>query len=363
MKRKVEKMLHRLEKLLDSSNKLGMDGVLVSSSYNRRYLSGFTGSSGYLLILKEKYYLLTDFRYIEQATSQCPDYEVVDYYKKGLKKTLLELLRQHGLKKIGFENEQMTVKEFSDLQEALSTIKWINLNNTIERIRMIKDENEIELIAKAAKIGDEAFKYILTVVKPGMTEIEVANELEFFMKRQGASKLSFDTIVASGKRSSLPHAVPTEKKLENGDFVTLDFGCIYKGYCSDMTRTFVIGKASEKQKEIYNIVLKAQLNTCEKVKAGIKGKVGDAYARDIIDAAGYRTNFGHGLGHSLGLEVHEQPRFSLLSEDVIEEGMVMSIEPGIYIPDFGGVRIEDLVLITKNGIRNFCTSPKELIEV
>ena len=165
------------------------------------------------------------------------------------------------------------------------------------------------------------------------------------------------------KRQSLPHAVPTDKIIEEGDFVTLDFGCIYKGYCSDMTRTFVMGKANNRQKEIYNIVLEAQLNACDKVKAGILGKEGDAHARDIIDKAGYRKHFGHGLGHSLGLEVHEQPRFSLLSEEGIEAGMVMSIEPGIYIPDFGGVRIEDLVLITEDGIRNFCTSPKELIEV
>lgn len=353
----------RIEKLIKAFEEKGMDAVLVSSEFNRRYMSGFTGSSGYLFITKDARYMLTDFRYIEQATSQCPDYEVVDFYKEGLFPTINSLVKAEKVSKIGFENQMVTVKEYKHLREKVGNVTWLEMEDLVEKIRMFKDEEEIELIAHAASIGDAAFAHIIKYVKVGMTEIEVAIELEYFMKKQGASKLSFDTIVASGTRSSLPHAVPTEKKIENGDFVTLDFGCIYKGYCSDMTRTFVMGKASDKHKEIYNLVLQAQVNACNKVTAGIKGKVADAYARDIIDAAGYRKNFGHGTGHSLGLEVHEQPRFSLLSNDDIHEGMVMSIEPGIYIPDFGGVRIEDLVLVLKDGIRNFCTSPKELIEV
>ncbi len=354
-------MLQRIN-ALTSSFEGSFDAVLISSPYNRRYLSGFTGSSGYLLITKANRYMLTDFRYMEQASKQCRDYIIIDFFDKGLVETIADIVKNHNVKTLGFENSKVTVKEFKHF-DANIDCTLVEMNDMVEKIRMIKDEEEIELIAHAASIGDAAFKHILGIIKAGMTEIEVAIELEFFMKKQGASKLSFDTIVASGTRSSLPHAVPSEKIIEEGDFVTMDFGCIYKDYCSDMTRTIVIGKASDKQKEIYNVVLEAQLKACDNAKAGILGKVGDAYARDVIDAAGYRIYFGHGLGHSLGLEVHEQPRFSLLSKEIIEEGMIMSIEPGIYIPDFGGVRIEDLVLIEKDGIRNFCTSPKELLEV
>ncbi len=354
-------MSDRISKLLARFDELDLDAVLVSSAYNRRYLSGFTGSSGYLIITKTARYMLTDFRYIEQGKEQCIAYEIIDYYKKGLLDTIEDILLKESISSIGFEDSKLTVKEFEQLITKFESTKWIEMNNIIEEIRMIKDDSEIELIAHAASIGDAAFSHIIDYIKPGMTEIEVAIELEYYMKKNGASKLSFDSIVASGKRSSLPHAMPTNKVIEHGDFVTLDFGCIYKGYCSDMTRTIVIGEASDKQKEIYALVLKAQLNACNHIKAGIIGKVGDGYARDIIDKAGYRINFGHGLGHGLGLEVHEKPRLSLLSEDLIKENMIMSIEPGIYIPGFGGVRIEDLVLITKDGIRNFCTSPKELI--
>ncbi len=355
--------MNRLQSLAKKMYGMSLDAVLVSSPHNRRYLSGFTGSSGYLLITEQERYMLTDFRYIEQATDQCPEFKVINFFDKGLIETIEDLIAQLNIKALGYEDLTLTVKEFNHFTEHIETCNWIGIGNLIEQIRMYKDDEEIETIAKAAAIGDAAYEHILTFVKAGMTEREVAVELEYTMKKLGATHLSFDTIVASGKRSSLPHAQPTDKVIERGDFVTLDFGCIYNGYCSDMTRTFVVGKASEEQKELYNLVLKAQLNTLEHIKAGITGKQGDAYARDIIDAAGYRKNFGHGLGHSLGLEVHESPRFSLLSEDIIHSGMVMSVEPGIYIPDFGGVRIEDIVLITEDGHRNFCHSPKELIEI
>lgn len=356
-------MSQRIQALVKAIDKAGLDGVLVSSKYNRRFLSGFTGSSGFLFITKEARYMLTDFRYIEQATNQCVGFTVIDFYDKGLIKTVSDLIQETKVVKLGFENKEMTVSDFENFSTKINSCEWKPMNNMVETLRMIKDPEEIELIRQASAIGDAAFLHIINFVKVGMTEIDVAVELEYYMKKQGASNLSFDTIVASGKRSSLPHAVPTDKVIEDGDFVTLDFGCIYKGYCSDMTRTFVMGTASEKQKEIYNIVLKAQLNALDHIKGGILGKVGDAYARDIINAAGYRKNFGHGLGHSLGLEVHEIPRFSLLSEDVVEAGMIMSVEPGIYIPDFGGVRIEDLVCITEDGVDILVSSPKELIEI
>lgn len=353
----------RIEKLLTQMESLGVDTIIVSSPYNRRYLSGFTGSSGYLVITKENRFMLTDFRYIEQATQQCTGFEIVDFFKLGLIETIADTLKKCGSKNVGFENATLTYKEFKYFESSLEGVEWIPLHDHIEKIRMIKDEQEIQTIAHASSIGDAAFSHILNVIRPGISEIDVAIELEFFMKKQGASKLSFDTIVASGKRSSLPHAVPTQKRIEKGDFVTLDFGCLYEGYCSDMTRTIVVGQASDKQKEIYNLVLKAQMTALDKIQSGIIGKVGDNYAREIINGAGYEAYFGHGLGHSLGLEVHEQPRFSKLSEELILPGMIMSVEPGIYIPDFGGVRIEDLILIEEKGIRNFVTSPKELIEL
>ncbi len=356
-------MKNRVQELTKNMYTLSMDGVLISSKYNRRYLSGFTGSSGYLLITEQSCYLLTDFRYIEQAQNESPGFQIIDYMKKGLTETLSELVQQNRIQNLGYEEGLLTVREFNNLSSGIEGCNWSMIGSTVEQIRMIKDKDEIVKIRQAASIADAAFTHILNYIKSGVSEIDVALEIEFYMKRHGASKLSFDTIVASGKRSSLPHAQPTEKKIESGDFVTMDFGCLYEGYCSDMTRTIVVGKADERQKEIYNLVLRAQKNALENIKAGMMGREVDQLSRQIIDEAGYRQNFGHGLGHGLGLEVHEQPRFSLLSEETILPGMVMSVEPGIYIPDFGGVRIEDLVLVKEDGIDNFVTSSKELIEI
>ena len=211
--------------------------------------------------------------------------------------------------------------------------------------------------------GDEAFSYILNELKPGVTELQIAAKLEYFMRSHGAEGTSFDTIVASGYHSAMPHAVPTEKPLENGDFVTMDFGCRYQGYCSDMTRTVVIGKADPRQKEIYQIVLEAQQAALEGLRPGMTGTEGDRLARDVIEKAGYGEYFGHGLGHSVGLEIHEKPALSTRDETVLLPGMIETVEPGIYIPGFGGVRIEDMVVLTETGIRNLTTSPKELIEL
>ena len=230
-------------------------------------------------------------------------------------------------------------------------------------IYKIKTEEELTYLARAEEIGDKAFEKLLKVVKPGMTELEVAAELEYLMKKEGAEDLSFNTIIASGLNSSMPHAIPGYKKLEVGDFVTCDFGCKYKGYCSDMTRTFVLGKASEKQKEIYNVVLKAQLAGLAAVKAGVSGSSVDKVSRDIIAEAGYGEYFGHGLGHSVGLFIHESPRLSPSDDTILQAGMIETVEPGIYVPGFGGVRIEDMVVVTEDGCRNLAHSPKELIEV
>lgn len=353
----------RLQKLENSLDDLQIDAVLIRDSYNRRYLSGFTGSNAYLYISKNTKKLLTDFRYTEQANKQSPDFDIIDYTKIGLLKILNDIIDKDNAKTIGFEDETISYKEFITYEKGLKNVELLPIGDTVEKIRMIKDEEELRCIQKAASIGDLAYEHILKFVKPGVTEKEVALEIETCMKKNGAENLSFDTIVASGLNSSKPHAEPSDKKIKEGDFVTLDFGCIYKGYCSDMTRTFVVGKASEKQKEIYNIVLEAQLKALEAVKAGCVGKDIDKIARDIITDKGYGDNFGHGLGHSVGLFIHEEPRFSYSDENVFTENMVVTVEPGIYVPGFGGVRIEDLVCVTKDGIINFVSSPKQLIEV
>lgn len=353
----------RLEKIESKLNELELDAVIIRGEINRRYLSGFTGSNAYLYISKTTKKFLTDFRYLEQASKQCPDFDIIDYMKDGLENTINAIIEQDNAKKLGFEDSVLTFKDYMILKEGLKSVKLVPIGDIVEQIRMVKDEQELECIKKAASIGDMAYEHILTFVKPGVTEKEIALELETFMKKNGAEKLSFDTIVASGIHSSLPHAEPTDKKIEDGDFVTLDFGCVYKGYCSDMTRTFVVGKASEKQKEIYNTVLEAQEKSLAVIKAGCIGKEVDKIARDIISDKGYGDYFGHGLGHCVGLFIHEEPRLSPKDENVFKENMVVTVEPGIYIPDFGGVRIEDLVCVTKDGIINFTSSPKQLVEI
>ncbi|MGP1406292.1 M24 family metallopeptidase, partial [Filifactor alocis] len=230
-------------------------------------------------------------------------------------------------------------------------------------LRAVKDEEEIDNLRQAAAIADKGFLHVLDIVKPGMTEKELALELEFFMRKQGASGLSFTTIVASGIRSSMPHGVASDKVIEKNDMLTLDFGCMYNGYCSDMTRTFVVGTADERQKELYNIVLETQLKVLEAIKPGARCKEIDALSREIIGGYGYGEFYGHGLGHGVGLEIHELPVLNGTSEFVLEENMVVTDEPGIYLPDFGGVRIEDTVLVTKDGYDLISRSTKEFIEI
>jgi len=353
----------RIQQLHEKMKEQKVEAVLIQHLANRRYLSLFTGSSAYLYISHKQQVLLTDFRYLEQAAAQSPNYQIIDYTKKGLYETLNILLEADQISSLGFESEGITYDQYEQYANKLHVEKLVPIRNWIESIRMIKSKEEIQSIQQAASIADQAFSHILTFIKEGVTEKDIALELEFFMKKQGAENLSFDTIVASGIRSSLPHGAPTNKKIEEGDFITMDFGCIYQGYCSDMTRTIVLGKANEKQKEIYNIVLAAQEKALENLGPKKTGKAIDKIARDIISEKGYGDYFGHGLGHSVGLEIHESPRLSVSGEEMLQPGMVVTVEPGIYIPHFGGVRIEDLVVITEDGIYNLATSPKDLIEL
>lgn len=348
--------IERLKKLIDT---IPANATLILSPENLYYFSGFTGGEGMLYIDKKRLILFTDSRYTVQAKNESPDFEIIDTADTSV----AEFLKSQGDKAYGFEDDYVTFSKFASLKRISPKSVFSPVSSHIDKIRMIKDDSEIEKIKTAANIADSAFSYILDKISVGKTERQIALDLEYFMKSQGAEGLSFDTIVASGVRSALPHGTATDKVIESGDFVTLDFGCKYKGYCSDMTRTVVVGKASQKQKEIYNTVLTAQKASLDTIRAGELAKAVDDAARSIIIDAGYGKNFGHGLGHSLGLMVHESPSCSPKSADILTENMLMTIEPGIYIEDFGGVRIEDLVLVTKDGHENLTSSEKELTEL
>jgi len=350
----------RVQDILKEKN---IDAVLISNGKNMRYISGFTGETGYVYISDKRHAVITDFRYTIQAETEAEGYEVITIGNGGYSETLNDVLATDGVKLLGFEAGDMLFADYQKLKGDLAGVELVPVGNEITAMRRIKTPQELEYIKTAEAIGDKVFTEILDFIKPGMTEIEVAARIEYLLKVNGAEGISFNAIVASGINSSMPHAVPSHKKIEKGDFLTMDFGCVYNGYCSDMTRTIVIGKASDKQKEIYNLVLKAQLAALDFIKAGYKGKEVDKVARDIIYAAGYEGCFGHGLGHSVGLNIHENPRLSMLEEDIIEAGMTETIEPGIYIKGFGGVRIEDLVVVTEDGCINFTKSEKKLIEL
>ena len=336
----------------------GLDAIVVLSPYNRRYLSGFTGTSGSLLITQDTKQLITDFRYIQQANSQAEDFEIINQNGPMINK-INELIQHGNYKNVGVEADLITYNEY----QALNTgeVQLSSIEGVIETIRMIKDDFEIKQIQKAADIVDETYEHILKWVKPGMTENEVNNEMEMFMRSKGATCSSFDTIVASGHRGALPHGVASNKVIEEGDMITLDFGALYEGYVSDITRTFAIGEPKEEMKKIYNIVLESQLAALEQIKPGMTGKEADSIARDIISSYGYGEQFGHSLGHGIGLEVHEGPALSQKSDIVLEENMCVTLEPGIYVEGLGGVRIEDDVLVTKNGLQRFTKSTKDLI--
>lgn len=354
--------MERVEKLRSAMNEAGFEALLIGSQYNRQYISGFSGSSGYVLITGSKSILLTDFRYTVQAASQATGFEIVEHGTSPLQ-NVLDILKGEGLSGLAFEQDHVTYAEYLSWSKVLEGVKLVPSAGLVENLRMFKDEAELAVMQEAADLADRTFKHICGIIASGIRESDVALEMEVFMRSNGATSSSFDTIVASGERSALPHGVASDRIIGNNEFVKLDFGALYNSYCSDITRTVVVGKPSDRHLEIYNIVLEAQLHALENIKPGMTGMEADALARDVITRYGYGDNFGHSTGHGLGMEVHEAPRLSRLSDTILTPGMVVTVEPGIYLPGFGGVRIEDDIVITESGIKILTSSPKELISL
>lgn len=349
----------KLSKLREGMKKRGIDALLVTSPYNLRYISNFTGTTGLSVITLDKAYFVTDFRYTEQVATQAVGFEIVTN-AGPIFDEVAKIVDGNNIEALGFEQDFVTFSTYELLEQIISS-ELIPIRGLMEELREVKTEAEIKIIKKACSISDAAFNFILGEIKPGMTEIEIANLLDFHMCGLGATGVSFETIVASGVRSAMPHGVASPKKIETGDFVTIDFGCYYEGYVSDMTRTIAVGEPSEKLKEIYAITLEAQLKVIEAAKPGMSGVQLDAIARDHIASYGYGEAFGHSTGHGIGLEIHEGPNVSRLAEKLFVPGNVITNEPGIYLPGFGGVRIEDDLIITETGNEVITHSPKELI--
>lgn len=354
-------MKERIEKI-QSILKEG-EGALVRSDANRFYLTGFHSSEGTLVVTPKRAVFLVDFRYIEKARSVIHHTEVV--LMERLLAQVAEICKEDGVGRLLVETESMNLGMHSRIASALKEITVPaddnRLDTALTDARAIKTRGELANIIAAQQMTDETFSYIIERITPGRTEREVALDMEFFMRRLGSEGVSFDFIVVSGKNSSLPHGVPTEKKIEVGDFVTMDFGAIVNGYHSDMTRTVAIGRVDDDQRKVYETVLAAQTAGIEFLRAGVKGVDADRVARDIIYGAGYEGCFGHSLGHSVGIEIHEAPSCSPRCDQVLAAGTVMTVEPGIYLENRFGVRIEDMVYITENGCENLTASRKDLL--
>ena len=352
----------KLERLMKEK---GVDAILITSLLNVRYFTGFTGTTGTALAVKDKRFFITDFRYVSQGKNEVEKngFELICENISTLKK-VGELLKEFEVKKIAIENQSVTLDQFKLFQSNFPEVEFVYLDDTFIKEREIKSEEEIEIIRESVKIAEVALEKTLPKIKIGIKEREIAAELEYQMRKLGASKASFDIIVASNERSALPHGVASEKLVEEG-FLTIDYGCFYKGYASDITRTFYIGdNPTQKHLEIYEIVKEANERAIKAVKAGITVHELDAIARDFIKERGYGEYFGHGLGHGFGLQIHEYPGISFKAENkVLKEGMIITIEPGIYLPDFGGVRIEDDILVTKNSCEILTTLDKKFKKI
>ena len=324
---------------------------LITSPENMRYISGFTGEGAVFLFEDEKI-IFTDGRYTIQAEHEAPDFKIIttNHY--------LDEIKKFRVKKIYIEQDKISLSELARMRATLPLVRWDDLDQELKQMRIIKTAEEIESIAHAADIANRGFEHIKDYIKAGMSEKEAALELEFFMRKSGADGLSFDTILASGANSAMAHAKVTEDLIPDNSYVLIDFGCKYKGYCSDMTRMVKVGTPSDEMQKIYDIVLQAQSAGLAAIHEGVLASDVDKAARDIIEAAGYGETFIHSTGHGVGLDIHEDPHISRNSETILQEGMVITVEPGIYVEGLGGVRIEDMVIVTKDGYRDFSIKDK-----
>ncbi len=355
----IEERLKRLRDLMEEEK---LDAVLVTKYVNLQYFSGFRGDDTALVITKDRAVLITDSRYVEQATGQAPLFEIVKQ-EKGLWKKTAECVASLGCRRIGFEGSGLLYRDYAKLAELLKGREFQTSLN-LDALRQIKEEEEIACIRRACGIADEAFSRVLKFLRPGLSEICVAAYMENCMRELGSERPAFATIVASGERGSLPHGIATEKLIVAGEFVTMDYGAVCGGYHSDITRTVCVGTADEKQRRVYCEVLAAQRLGLEAIRPGISGRAVHEVARASLEKAGLARYFGHGLGHGLGLEIHEEPRLSPLSTcEALKQGMLVTDEPGVYLPGWGGLRIEDTVLVTETGGEPLTKSSKQLIEI
>lgn len=354
-------MLNRVEKLRKALPIHAGEGVLVYNPSNMYYLSGYLGE-GLVMVTASKQYVITDFRYTEQAETEAPGFEVcMTDAGKSHEKICAEICAAEQINKLWYEADELTVSTFAKCQKEMGQVTFVPLDNAITKLREIKDETELTAIAKACDITGESFERVLSYIKEGMTEREIALFLDFDMMSHGASKPSFSTIVAAGAHGSLPHAVPGEYRIQKGDMITMDFGARFGNYCADMTRTVAFGQPSDEMRHVYDVVLEAQKRAQDAVKAGVICSDIDAVARDYIYENGYQGRFGHGLGHAVGIDIHESPRFSVACHDIAMVGQVMTVEPGIYLPGIGGVRIENSVIVRENGCDVLTKPTRELI--
>lgn len=351
----------RIEQIKEQFNPLKIDSFLVTNISNIRYLSGFSGTAGTVLLTKNINYFVTDFRYKSQSKDEVyRNFKVIIYTQNSFN-YLKSLIKKHNLNRIGFESHILNVNVFISLKKEFPQVNFIPINSFIESIVVKKTDKEITTLKKAVEITDKTFTKLLNKIKPGITEKALSAEITYIQKKLGAEKDAFDPIVASGERSAYPHAKPTDKKIQNGDLLTLDFGCVVDGMHSDMTRTVAIGKLSSEKKKIYSIVKEAQQRALDYAKAGVIAKRLDSYAREYIKSKGFGKNFGHGLGHGLGYDIHEGPRIFQKNNYRLEENIVITIEPGIYVEGLGGVRIEDDIVVKDDGCEILNKSTKELI--
>jgi Xaa-Pro aminopeptidase len=348
-------VLTRVERLREHLAQKNLTGILITNYHNRLYLSNFTGSEGLLFILQDKAYLCTDFRYLEQAAQEAPGWEIVKLDRPWTE-TVRKLVEPRS--RVAFEAESLTWSRYRELVQDISGVEWVAEKGLVEKLRSRKDAEEIRRLREAIRLTDEGALYLQSMLKPGLSEKEVALELEFYLRRKGAVGPSFPFIVVSGPRSSLPHGQPSERRLVPGDIVIVDFGVIYEGYCSDLTRTFILGPPRSEQTALYELVLAAQERALALAGPGVAAASVDAAAREVIAKAGYGDYFGHSLGHGVGLEIHETPHLSSSSTEELQPGMVVTVEPGVYLPGAGGVRIEDVILITEQGREVLSQAPK-----